>query len=380
MAVGSVIQNPTTLAARDLDELIGMVGDGIDECQIANHGGDFEEYFKLSEDGRAGKVFEAVVAERSNLKLPNGRALLVAAAEGDKQGAADMALATKTEAGYVIDELYQLKLGKGKAVSALKIPKYAGMKIITTQDAYDQIVEDVRRETLKKASLGRELSPDTARLKDALDSGRIPRELPGGAPLPTRDEVKAISKGYYSALWEKLCEALRGPAAATAAPVTEIAAEAELMAASIGTKMLAVGEAGTMSEAEAALSGSRRLMQMSARLWLELGRGALVLDSAYTSWLLATDFDRWRNGSMSTEQLLALSALRTIKVCLEIAAVADPELFSKAAFTVALIVVSGLDYAYEKVCDANREDVRVALMDLETEERYQMTRQIVLGN
>lgn len=381
IAVGSVVQNPATLAAKNIDELIAVVADGIHPSQIAKHGGDFEAYFRLSEDGRAGKVFEAVVANRSNGKLPNGKALLVAAAEGDKLGAADMMLATKAEAGYVVHELYQLKLGSGAAIIALTDPKYAGMKVITTQEAYNQIAEEVRRESIKKASLGREISPKTAMLKEALESGRIPKELPGGVPLPTREEVKAISKGYYAGFWEKLSKAWRASAATTVAPVTDIARNAEMTAALIGTKMLAVGEAGAMSEAEASLASTRRLAQSSlARLWLELGRGALVFDSGYTSWLVATDYGRWQDGSVSTEDFLILSSLRTIKVCLEIAAIADPELFSKAAFTVALIVVSVIDYTYERACVARSEDLRVALMRLETEERYQMTRQILLGN
>ena len=75
-----------------------------------------------------------------------------------------------------------------------------------------------------------------------------------------------------------------------------------------------------------------------------------------------------------------MSSLRTLKVCLEIAAIVDPELFSKAAFTVALIVVSGVDYACEKLYLARREDFQAGLMTLEAEERYQMTRQILLEN
>ncbi len=379
-AVGSVVENPATLAARDLDELIGMVGDGINPSQIAMHGGDFEAYFQGSENFRAGKVFEAVVAERANLKLLGGKALLVTAAEGEKQGAADMMLATKNQAGYVVNELYQLKLGSGAAKQALTDLKYAGMKVITTQEAYDQIAEEVRRGISKKASLGKEISPEIANLKEALESGRILKELPGGVPLPTREEVKAISKVYYSDIWEKLCKAVQGSAATAVAPVTEITIEAELTVASIGMELLAADEALVTSGAEAALSSTRRLANLTGRLLQELGRGAMVLDVGYTSWLVGTACGQWQDGSMATDEFLVMSSMRTIKMCLEIAAIADPELFSKAAFTVAFIVVSGVDYACEQFFNSKREDLRVALMSLETEERYQMTRQIVLGN
>ena len=162
-AVGGVIPNPATLAAGDLDGLILKVAGKIGSNQIEKHGGDFEKYFPLAEDGRAGKVFEAVVTDRANLLLlPEGKALLVTAAEGNPTAAADLMLATKTEAGYVVNELYQLKLGYEATVSALKDAKYAGMKIITTREVYDGLVEKVRQISATKASLGRGLPPEMA--------------------------------------------------------------------------------------------------------------------------------------------------------------------------------------------------------------------------
>lgn len=383
-AVGSVIPNPVTLAAEDFDGLIAKVADGINPSQIRKHGGHFETYLLLAEDGRAGKVFEALVADRVNkVLLPKGRAMLVTAAEGKRKSPVDTMLATKTEAGYVIEELYQLKLGYEEAVRALTDAKYAGMKIITTSEVYKGMLEKVRRESIKKASLARELSPDTARLKEALDSGRICKELPGGVPLPAREEVKAISRGYYSALWDKIKTRIaEQPAsmAETLAPVSATAMDAEMTAAYVGAEILAANEAGSAAKTGSLISRMNPLARVPARVWLELGRGALVLDSAYTTWLLAADYDRWQSGSLATDEYAVMSSIKSVKLWLSIAAIADPELFSKGGFVAAYIVVSCVEYASERIFARRQEELRVELMSLETEERYRMARQMVLGN
>jgi hypothetical protein len=383
-AVGSVIPNPVTLAAEDLDGLIAKVADGINPSQIVKHGGHFETYFLLAEDQRAGKVFEALVADRVNkVLLPKGRAMLVTAAEGNRKSAADAMLSIKTKAGYVVDELYQFKLGYQNAVSALTDARYAGMKIITTRDVYDGMLEKVRRESIKKASLVREISPDTARLKDALDSGRICKELPGGVPLPTREEVKAISRGWYSARWDKIKTRIVGQPvsmAKTLAPVSTIVMDAERTAAYVGAEILAANEAASAAKTGSLISKMNPLALVPARVWLELGRGASLLDAAFTTHSLVTDYERWQSGSMASDEYAAMSSIKVIKLWLSTAAITDPELFSKFGFVAAYIVLSCVEYGGEWIFAGRQEELRVELMSLETEERYRMALQMVLGN
>lgn len=82
---GTLIAKPATLEAGGLDSLLPKVADGINPAQIGKHGGNFETYYGLCERGRAGKVFEAVVADRANPALAKGgKSLLVTAAEGAK--------------------------------------------------------------------------------------------------------------------------------------------------------------------------------------------------------------------------------------------------------------------------------------------------------
>ena len=388
VAPGMLFRNPATLAAGDLDELINLVGDGIRLDSYVKHGGDFEAFSRtLAVDGRAGKVFEAVVAHEANLKLPVGRRLLATAAEGYKADAADLAMARRTADGYVVEELYQLKWG-WEAVSALDDPLYDGMTIITTQETYDEAVEEVRRKSLTKASLGRELSPKTARLKDALESGRIPAKLPGGAPLPTRDEVRVISRLRDVALWDGLAQAPAVPAQGIVRGGLASQA-AESMVASAGARLIAAKSSGealqgavvVAEETGPVTAGAyRQVARVAGVALLRLAQTTLVIDAAYASWLVATDFGRWQDGAVTVDEFMALSALRALRIGLSVGALVDPELFSKATFIAAFIVVSGLEYACEKVCAGRQEELRVALMSLETEERYLMTRQLVLGN
>ena len=83
-------------------------------------------------------------------------------------------------------------------------------------------------------------------------------------------------------------------------------------------------------------------------------------------------------GSERGERGLALSALRTLRIGLSVGALVDPELFSKAGFITAFIVVSGLEYACDRLYTAMRDDMRVALASIETEERYRMVREMLL--
>lgn len=139
------------------------------------------------------------------------------------------------------------------------------------------------------------------------------------------------------------------------------------------------GAVGSTQEAESlAAGGSRPVGRIAGVVLLRLAQTTLAIDAAYASWLIAMDFGRWQSGAVEVDEFLALSALRSLRIGLAVVALMDPEFFSKAGFVAAFVVVSGLEYACDRLYDAARGDMRVALALVETEERYRMARDMLV--
>ncbi|MBN8459856.1 MAG: hypothetical protein J0M04_18655 [Verrucomicrobia bacterium] len=374
IVAGTLIAKPATLDAGGLDPLLGKVADGINPAQIGKHGGDFETYYALCERGRAGKVFEAVVADRANPALAkDGRSLLVTAAEGAKHDPADLVMAVRSESGWLITaERYQLKLGYSAVKSAIGDARYAGMRIVTTKDVVEAIEETIRRETIRNAGRGLGLSPEAAALKEALDSGRILRNLPGGAPLPTEAEVLAICRTHTEGLWIKLAKAA---GFAGSAPGTVVPAVAE--EALIGIRLAASGT-GAVTEDLLAANRTRRFEAVLGRTMDLAGRAICVADLAYSSYQMAVDFQGLQSGAITVEEFALRNVLRATRMVLEVAFMVDPEPISKIGLVVATITVAAAEMVGDHFIEAGRSAREAALMELETETRYAMVREMVL--
>jgi len=124
--------------------------------------------------------------------------------------------------------------------------------------------------------------------------------------------VKATSRTFYSARWDKMKAVIAARPASVAetfAPVSVVAMDAEFTAAYVGAEILAADEAGGAAGTGSWLSRANPLARVPVRYWRGLGRASLVLDSVYTSWLVAGDYGRWQGGSLPTDEFMASSSI-----------------------------------------------------------------------
>ena len=86
-------------------------------------------------------------------------------------------------------------------MNKLSNPKYAGMDILTDQNTADALRKELQREATRAKAIGRKLQPKFAALQDAIDSGRLLKRLPCGAPLPTQDHITKVARNHAQKLF-----------------------------------------------------------------------------------------------------------------------------------------------------------------------------------
>ncbi len=111
----------------------------------------------------------------------------------------------------------QAKAGANAAWQALTDAKYENMHILTTQESYRQLERELKRVEAR----GKPLNSKYAALKKAIQTGRLMRRLPCGAPLPEASHLDNVARAYLQKHWKL---ALRVRAGASARPATARAA------------------------------------------------------------------------------------------------------------------------------------------------------------
>lgn len=190
------VQTPT-IAPQTGDELLRSTIGQVQDATAAKYES-FDDYWKASESAAKGKAFEAVVADLDNRRLAamgDARRVLVTADNGQVHDPADLKVVRN---GEIVDEI-QCKFGKGAAIEALDDPKYARMKILTTDEAIQSIEEDLRRARLS----GEPLPPKQQGIADAIESGRLMKSTVSGAPLPEGPVVVQTAKRVVKAQFEE---------------------------------------------------------------------------------------------------------------------------------------------------------------------------------
>lgn len=144
-AVSQSLVNPKT-PTLSFQDLVDLSAGKPSLSKYARYGGDFDRYWQAGSSQRTGKTFEAMVAYQDNhpilwkrlLRAARGNKdrIVVTAAEGAGGHPADL---LKIDKHGIVQEQYQAKLGWKAAVKALREPKYAGMSILTSEDALEII-------------------------------------------------------------------------------------------------------------------------------------------------------------------------------------------------------------------------------------------------
>jgi outer membrane lipoprotein SlyB len=190
-----------TLAGVRLDEMIDKTAGDVSGKSLVKFGNDFESYWKADGHGRSGKVFEAIVANTTNRRAAatrNGMRLVPTAMLGQATDEADLLLFNRQ--GQVQDRI-QAKLGFTNVKNAVGDKKYAGMKLITSQETYDELVAEVAKRAKRTGGSSLSLSKEWRRVAQALKSGRILPRLPCGAPLPQTLYIESVARNHYSQLY-----------------------------------------------------------------------------------------------------------------------------------------------------------------------------------
>jgi outer membrane lipoprotein SlyB len=212
-----------TLAEVRLDQMITMTAGDVSGKALDKFGSDFESYWRADGHGRSGKVFEAIVANTTNRRAAatrDGMRLVPTAMLGQATDEADLLLFNRQ--GQVLDRI-QAKLGFTNVKNAVGDPKYAGMKLITSQETYDELVAEVAKRAKRTGGSSLSLSKEWRRVAQALKSGRILPRLPCGAPLPQNAYIESVARNHYSQLYARRLIARPRPRPGPAAGIDDAA-------------------------------------------------------------------------------------------------------------------------------------------------------------
>lgn len=328
-AMGQSLVNPKTTSIDSLDELINLAAGRPSQKAFLKYGGDIERYWQEIARSRAGKTFEAILANRVNERLTalgSEQRLISTAIEGSPSHAADLLLLG--ENGEVLAH-FQAKLGWSAAIKALNQSKYAGMSIVTTQDSLDIIKRELLKAEIKAARRGLPLGSDWELARDALRTGRLAQELPGGVSLPREAKIFYDAKRTLKMPWAGLGSVTAG--------------EAQAASAAIGLGEIA-------------------------------GGALIVLDVGTTGFLACQDFQRFNESEIGTGDYAIKGGLRAANLYLLYITVADPEPFTKAGAAVALVVLIAVDVGHDWVIDSRNASARQLLESIDREERKQAVR------
>ena len=296
--------------AKTLTELVAATAGDVRPDKVAKYGGNFAAYWQAASSGLGGKVFEAVVADTCNARfraLGDARRLVPTAFLGDPKNAADLHCIERSGA---VARLIQAKLGANEILAALDDPKYASMDLLTCQESFDELQRQLQKEVATASRRGRPVKAIFQLLADAIDSGRLWRGLPCGAPLPERSVVDSIGQAHFESRWTKLAAAaaddlIRSAAAAeraTAQATTQAARQVTTQAprlvngsASLGDD-LARAAAGSTDDA---VGTSVRLAQGAAKWAGPVATGVEVVVAGYEA---QTTEMKYASGQISHEQ------------------------------------------------------------------------------
>jgi hypothetical protein len=290
LAVGAI----DALSGARLDEIIAKTAGGVTDDAIAKFGSDFESYWQAGAKGREGKVFEAVIADTMNRRAAATgmqQRLVPTAMLGQVHNAADLLLVD--DQGRVLDR-FQAKLGFTNLRKAIDEPKYSGMKLITSQESYDQLSREAVKRSQRAVAKGIFLSPEWERVVDALGDGRILSKLPCGAPLPERTFIEQVAKDHYRQVFASRV---------AARPVVDVADDAAKAVSRAATE---TGEAAASTSDDLVTAAARNADDMLRPASKLLGRAAGVAGVAWEvgnkGWKSYKVEQRYAAGDMTSYQ------------------------------------------------------------------------------
>lgn len=257
VARSAEVANPATSAmvqqidSMRFEDLVTRTAGTVDPSRIGKYAGDFDEYWKRARVNFEGKTFEAIVADTTNARnkaVREATRLVPNAMLGNHTAPADLLLVKSPGAAPT---LVQAKLGTGGVLEALGDAKYRGMEIVTCRESFDELVARLKKEAAKAARRGLPLTPEYQRLQDAIESGRVWKKLPCGAPLPERSYVEAVSRSHCQRQWTTAAKQLAGVTDDTARAVS-----AAVRGASDGTAAGTAKAARVAKEAAAQAGGA----------------------------------------------------------------------------------------------------------------------------
>jgi hypothetical protein len=221
-AASAIVDAVKQLDGMSLEDLIASTAGDVRADKVTKYGGDFAAYWQAACTSLEGKAFEAVVSNTSNgrFRATGQRARLVPTTLLGQPGSPADLIVVNAE-GVEVARV-QAKLGASQVIAALEDSKYVEMDFLTTQDSYNALQKAIDHDAVKSLSRGVPMKPSMQRLAEAMDSGRVWKKLPCGAPLPEREPVRAIARSHYSSRWEAASrtvvvtqdDALRGAARA----------------------------------------------------------------------------------------------------------------------------------------------------------------------
>jgi hypothetical protein len=337
-AVGKIIRDPETFRYPTRQGFVTKVVGQPGTDKFRELGGELAEYWRRSQSSYSGKFHEARVLMAENSRFAergDPRRLLSTAAENRPDHPADLLL-WDSKTGRIL-ERYQLKLGSGQAREALREAKYAGMKIITSQEGMDEINRMLRQAEIKAARRGIGLSPYDQMIRDALRDGRLMTQLPSGASLVSRADVERQAYRWVKPLWQRL-------------------ERAEVMAERAAARAVAaIGK----------IPGASTTLKVA-------GRVLIVVDYGANAYLIYSDYTRWQEGEIEGGYFAYKTSLHTAQMGLTTYALLapDPTTVSKWVAAGLAVIVAGADMASDAIYEAGQARTRQLLSDLERDERY----------
>lgn len=345
-APGTILKNPKTLAYPTKDAFITAVMTQPREKTFVRFGGDLADYWAQSKHIYSGKYHEAKVALDENQSFAaksKSQRMLATAAEGDGRHPADLLL-WDSKTGRILEQ-YQLKLGPGQALDALSDPRYAGMKIITSQESMDKIASNLRKAESKAIRRGIELSPYNKMIQGAVKDGRLMTKLPSGEDLALRKVVEKKAYGRVESSWEKL-------------------RKAKAMAEEVGdTAITAIGK----------IPGAKSILKIA-------GPVLIVVDYAGNAYAIYSDYGRWQEGEIGGGYFTYKTSLHSAQMALTTYAILapDPTFITKLSAAGLAIAVTAVDVISDSIYEASQASSRELLSSLERDERYLYCRETIL--
>lgn len=267
----------TQIDSMSFQDLVSRTAGEVNPQRIGEYGGEFVDYWKNARVSFEGKTFEAIVADTMNArnKAVHETARLVPnAVLGNHTAPADLLLVKSPGS---VPTLVQAKLGADGVLEALGDPKYRGMDIVTCHESLNELDSRLGKEMSKATRRGLPLATEYQRLKDALESGRVWKKLPCGAPLPERSHVEAVSRNHYQGEWN-----------ATAKKLAAATDDAALAVATAGTTTPKIPKVATVAKAGGAVDDVVTTLGTNVVRWA--GPVAIVCEVGYRGYSTEAKF------------------------------------------------------------------------------------------